>query len=59
VVFTTAYDRYAIEAFSVNSVDYLLKPIEPERLDKALDKETFAKLPSVARALGPEATLTA
>jgi CheY-like chemotaxis protein len=40
VVFTTAYDRYAIEAFSVNSVDYLLKPIEPERLDKALDKLT-------------------
>jgi two-component system LytT family response regulator len=38
VVFTTAYDRYAIEAFGVNSVDYLLKPIEPERLDKALDK---------------------
>jgi two-component system LytT family response regulator len=38
VVFTTAYDRYAIEAFAVNSVDYLLKPIEPERLDRALDK---------------------
>src|SRR5882724_13334814 len=43
VVFTTAYDRYAIDAFSVNSVDYLLKPIEPERLDRALDKlERFA-----------------
>jgi two-component system LytT family response regulator len=38
VVFTTAYDQYAIEAFSVNSVDYLLKPIEPARLDRALDK---------------------
>jgi len=38
VVFTTAYDRYAIEAFAVNSIDYLLKPIDPERLDKALDK---------------------
>ena len=38
VVFTTAYDRYAIDAFGVNSVDYLLKPIEPERLDRALDK---------------------
>jgi two-component system, LytTR family, response regulator len=37
-VFTTAYDRYAIEAFAVNSIDYLLKPIDPERLDKALDK---------------------
>jgi two-component system LytT family response regulator len=38
VVFTTAYDRYALDAFAVNSVDYLLKPIEPERLDRALDK---------------------
>jgi two-component system, LytTR family, response regulator len=38
VVFTTAFDQYAIDAFSVNSVDYLLKPIEPARLDRALDK---------------------
>jgi two-component system LytT family response regulator len=38
VVFTTAFDRYAIDAFKVNSIDYLLKPIEPERLDRALDK---------------------
>jgi two-component system, LytTR family, response regulator len=38
VVFTTAYDRYALEAFGVNSVDYLLKPIEASQLDRALDK---------------------
>jgi two-component system, LytTR family, response regulator len=38
VIFTTAYDRYAIEAFTVNSIDYLLKPIEAERLERALDK---------------------
>ncbi|HTC32500.1 MAG TPA: LytTR family transcriptional regulator DNA-binding domain-containing protein [Bryobacteraceae bacterium] len=38
VVFTTAYDRYALEAFGVNSVDYLLKPIEAAPLDRALDK---------------------
>src|SRR5207302_3235561 len=38
VVFTTAYDRYALEAFAVNSIDYLLKPVEAARLDKALDK---------------------
>ena len=38
VIFTTAYDRYAIDAFTVNSIDYLLKPIEPDRLDRALDK---------------------
>ena len=43
VVFTTAYDQYAIDAFGVNSLDYLLKPIEAERLDRALDKiERFA-----------------
>jgi two-component system LytT family response regulator len=40
VVFTTAYDQYALEAFAVNSIDYLLKPIEAERLDRALDKLT-------------------
>jgi two-component system, LytTR family, response regulator len=38
VIFTTAYDRYALEAFAVNSIDYLLKPVESERLGKALDK---------------------
>jgi len=38
VIFTTAYDQYALQAFSVNSVDYLLKPIEPEALARALDK---------------------
>jgi two-component system LytT family response regulator len=38
VVFTTAYDQYALEAFQVNSIDYLLKPIEPEHLDRALTK---------------------
>ena len=38
VIFTTAFDRYAIEAFAVNSVDYLLKPIEAGRLERAIDK---------------------
>src|ERR1700678_125584 len=38
VVFTTAYDRYALEAFGVNSVDYVLKPIDAANLDRALDK---------------------
>ena len=38
VIFTTAYDQYALNAFTVNSIDYLLKPIEAERLDRALDK---------------------
>ena len=42
VIFTTAYDEYAIEAFKVNSIDYLLKPIKVEDVKRALDK--FKKL---------------
>jgi two-component system, LytTR family, response regulator len=38
VVFTTAHDRHAVQAFEVNAVDYLLKPIERARLDRALDR---------------------
>jgi two-component system LytT family response regulator len=38
VVFTTAYDHYALKAFEVNSIDYLLKPVEPEQLQRALGK---------------------
>lgn len=38
VIFTTAYDKYALKAFAVNSVDYLLKPIEPRQLERALEK---------------------
>jgi len=40
VIFTTAYDEYALKAFEVNSIDYLLKPIEPERLERAISKLT-------------------
>jgi DNA-binding LytR/AlgR family response regulator len=42
VIFTTAYDEYAIEAFKVNSIDYLLKPIKAEELERAFAK--FSKL---------------
>lgn len=38
VIFTTAYDEYALKAFDVNALDYLLKPIEPERLRAAIRK---------------------
>lgn len=38
VIFTTAYDEYMIKAFKVNSIDYLLKPINPDELKGALDK---------------------
>ncbi len=42
VIFTTAFDEYALKAFEVNSIDYLLKPIGYENLAKAIDK--YAKL---------------
>lgn len=38
VIFTTSYDEYALKAFKVNSVDYLLKPVQKEDLEAALDK---------------------
>jgi len=38
IVFTTAYDEYAIRAFKVNGVDYLLKPVDEDELKKAIDK---------------------
>ena len=38
IVFTTAYDQYALDAFKVNSVDYLLKPIKTSELERALNK---------------------
>jgi two-component system LytT family response regulator len=38
IVFTTAYDQYAVKAFEVNALDYLVKPIEPERLAATLRK---------------------
>jgi two-component system LytT family response regulator len=38
VIFTTAYDDYALKAFEVNALDYLLKPVEPRRLADALQK---------------------
>src|SRR3990170_3607893 len=38
VVFTTAYDEYALKAFEYNALDYLLKPIEPKRLEETINK---------------------
>jgi two-component system LytT family response regulator len=51
VVFTTAFDEYAVRAFEVNAFDYLLKPVRPERLASALDKAraTLATAPERRR----------
>ena len=43
IIFSTAYDQYAIQAFKLNSVDYLLKPIEKEELEQAMTKYQESK----------------
>jgi two-component system LytT family response regulator len=49
VIFTTAYDQYALKAFEVNALDYLLKPVSEPRLAAALEKiRTHAKTPVLA-----------
>jgi DNA-binding LytR/AlgR family response regulator len=46
IIFTTAYDQYALEAFKVNSIDYLLKPIKKEELQRSNDKFRQLTTPS-------------
>ena len=49
VIFTTAYDQYALRAFEVNSIDYLLKPVEQAQLERALGKlERLVASPAAA-----------
>ena len=55
VIFTTAYDQYAIKAFEVNSIDYLVKPVRKERLQQALDK--FQRLNDRQQGTPPEQQL--
>ena len=50
IIFTTAYDQYAIEAFKVNSIDFLLKPIKKDDLEQAVNK--FRKITHVSPAPG-------
>ena len=44
IIFVTAYDQYAIEAFDIQAIDYLLKPIDPERLAQSVERAQAARL---------------
>ena len=48
VIFTTAYDEYALKAFEVNALDYLLKPIRKDRLDECVQKLASEEVPAKA-----------
>lgn len=48
VIFTTAYDNFSLQAFKVYSVDYLLKPIDPKELSRAIEKYEYFKVPTNA-----------
>lgn len=62
VIFTTAYDSYALKAFKVNSVDYLLKPIDSKELEQAIGKFKmvhsvnidFSRIEDILKRIGPE-----
>lgn len=52
IIFTTAWDQYAIQAFNTNGIDYLLKPVEEERLTRAIEKaRQFSTLPMLEKIL--------
>ncbi len=57
VIFVTAHDRYAIRAFEVNALDYLLKPVEPERLSVSLGRIRAAESPAACRTADSTAPL--
>jgi DNA-binding LytR/AlgR family response regulator len=57
LVFVTAYDQYAVQAFEAQAVDYLLKPVQPERLQKTVAKVQLALASHAPAAMNFEATL--
>jgi two-component system, LytTR family, response regulator len=59
VIFTTAYDQYALRAFESNALDYLVKPVDPQRLASALDRARERKAASASQPAGSAARLGA
>jgi two-component system response regulator AlgR len=59
IVFTTAYDEYALEAFDSQAVGYLLKPVRSERLAQALKQASRLRAPQLAALAAPEEPLAA
>ena len=57
IIFTTAYDQYALQAFKVNSIDYLLKPISREDLQRALEK--YGKISAAPKSAAENPQLSA
>jgi len=57
VIFVTAYDEYAVKAFEVNAVDYIMKPVEEKRLRQAINKVRRAKQEGGTRPAGPDEEL--
>ena len=58
LVFVTAFDQYAVQAFEAQAVDYLLKPVQPERLKKTIQKLQQSLVSARSAATDFEATLT-
>jgi two-component system LytT family response regulator len=54
IVFTTAHQHFALDAFKANTIDYLLKPVSPEDLARAVRKLTERNVPTVPRAEGQD-----
>jgi two-component system LytT family response regulator len=59
LIFTTAFDAYALQAFDYHTIDYLLKPIEPKRLAQAIARLTPASAPATSAASAASAALLA
>ncbi|NME69477.1 LytR/AlgR family response regulator transcription factor [Flammeovirga aprica] len=59
IIFTTAFNQYAIQAFEVNSVDYLLKPVDENKLSKSIEKLEASKTPNKSEQIDYQLILSA